>query len=418
MVFLLAFVIVMFILVFGGYINEKFLKLPTEIALLIISFCIGLLYILISYLANPNHLPVGFPIEYFSDILVNGLLCFMLFSGASNITFRKVKRNVKAISLLALVTTTLSTFLFGFISYCMLTLLGYTQFSLLEMLLFGAIISPTDPIAATSILKKVGLSKELNLVIEGESLFNDGVGIAIFVAISRAMSSTSKSINVASFFLVLMQEIFGAIGIALVISFILSYFFKKTKDRYRQIFISVLALTSSYVACQYLHFSSAISAVVCGIYFATIVAKESQKEEKDFQVYEDFWKVIDNLLNYLLYIVLGLFFVNLFLYAENNLIYIAVVTVTLLVSRYLGVFAVSFGIKPIPESLSRNQFSMLLTWAGLKGGLSLALMIESSRLLATDKFHTMIICVFAIVLFTTVFQGLSVDKFYKRITKQ
>ncbi len=411
---LFVFVIIMCILVFVGYINEKTLKLPTEIMLLVVSLIIGLCYILISYAINPNHTVRGFPIDYLSDFLVNGVLSFMLFSGSCGITFSILKNKLKIVSLLALVTTALSTFIFGSVAYAFTYLLGFTTFSFIECLLLGAIISPTDPIAATSILKKVGLSDDLVVTIEGESLFNDGVGIALFIAISSALTNTSSSINPLSFFAVLGREIFGAIAVALIISWAMLYFFKRTNDKFRQICISIFALTLAYVICQYCNFSGAISSVVCGISFATITAKESEKRPNDFTLYYNFWEVIDNLLNYVLYIILGLFFVNIYLYTENNILIIGVAILSGIIARFLGVFFVSIGIKVLPENLSKGRFSSLLTWAGLKGGLSLALMIESSKLVSTATFDSMIISVFAIVIFTTAIQGLTVEQFYKK----
>ncbi len=415
--FLLIFVVIIGVLVFVGYVNEKTLKLPTEIALLICSLIIGLLYIGISYLINPSASPSGFPIEYLSDFLVDGVLSFMLFSGACKIRFKKLKNKLKIISILALITTAISTFIFDSVFYCLISLLGFNQFSFMECLLLGSIVSPTDPIAATGILKKVGLSEDLILTIEGESLFNDGVGIALFVAISGALSSTGTGLNLVSFFEVLFREILGAITVSLVICFVMFYFFKRTADKFRQIFISIFTLTASYVICQHLDFSAAISSVVCGIYFATVTISACEKRLADFTLYYDFWEVVDNLLNHALYIIIGIFSVNVYLYAGSNIVYIIASILAGIIARYIGVLIASLTTKNLPEKLSKFAFANLLTWAGLKGGLSLALMIEASEYLSEKTFDSMIISVFSIVLFTTIFQGLTVEKFYKKHVK-
>ncbi len=417
MTILTVFVAITCVLVFVSYINEKTLKLPNEIALLLSSFVIGGIYILITYVVYKDYAHIGFPIEYLSDFLVKGVLCFMLFAGSCNITLGKLKKYSKPIALLALLTTTLATVLFGLVFYFILGIIGGHQFSLIECLLLGAIVSPTDPIAATSILKKVGLSEELILIIEGESLFNDGVGIALFVAISSALSSTSGSIDYGSFFFVLGKEIFGAIILAVVICFLMFYFFKRTEDKILQIFISIFTLTSSYVLSQNLGFSSAIAAVVCGIYFATFTNKADKKKPGTFTLYYDFWEVVDSLLNAILYIGIGVFFVNIFLYTKENILIMLVAVVSCVIARYVGVFFVSLCLKKIPEKMSKSSFSSLLTWAGLKGGLSLALMIEVVELLETENFHIMIVSVFSIVMFTTVIQGLTVEKHYKFLKK-
>ncbi len=414
MIALSVFVVFVAVLVIIGYINEKTLKLPTEISLLIVSFIIGAVYIIISYIIDNNSTPKGFPIDYLNDYLINGVLCFMLFSGSCGVTFEKLRKNIKPVSLLAFVTTTISTFIFGFILYLLTYLIGFTSFSIIECLLLGAIISPTDPIAATSILKKVGLSDDLIVTIEGESLLNDGVGIAIFIAISGALKSGSSSINMVSFLTVLGKEVLGAVLVALVISFILFKLFKTTTDKVRQIFISILAVSASYILCHYFDFSSAIASVVCGIYFATYVEKNNK--DHSFSLYYDFWEVVDNLLNSLLYIILGIFFLNIFIYVNHHVLIIIAVVISVAISRYIGVFLVSIPMKKIPGNLTRTKFAGLLTWAGLKGGLSLALMIEASDLISSSNFHIMIVSVFAVVIFTTVIQGLSVEKFYKKIS--
>ncbi len=412
---LLVFVLIMGVIVFTGYINEKALKLQPEIIMLIVSFVIGILYIGVQYIINPGHVPSGFPVEYLNEYLVNGVLCFMLFAGSSEITFRKLRKNGKIISLLALVTTTITTFLFGFLFYFVLGLFGITTFSLLECLLLGAIVSPTDPIAATGILKNVGLSDDLILIIEGESLFNDGVGIALFIAISSAVTSSAQKISAGSFFFTLGKEIIGAAIVSLIICYVMLNFFKRTNDACRRIFISLFALSASYVACQYLGFSSAIAAVICGIYFATFVNDTADKAKFDFTLYKSFWEVVDSLLNQVLYVILGIFFVNIFIYTENNVLYIITAIAAGIAARFVGVFLVSLTSKQLPEKLTCGKFSSLLTWAGLKGGLSLALMVEAFDLLTEEKFHIMIILVFAIVMFTTALQGLTVEKYYKKI---
>ncbi len=417
MEFLNIFVITIGILVVVGYVNEKTLKFPTEIALLCVSLIIGLIYIVISRAINPDTAPSGFPIEYLSDYLVDGVLSFMLFSGACSITFKKLQNKLKIISVLALITTTISTIIFGFLFYSFINLIGFSNFSLVECLLLGAIISPTDPIAATSILKKVGLSEDLILTIEGESLFNDGVGIALFVALSSTLTSDTMSVNPLLVIDVLFREIVGAIAVSCFICFVMFYFFKRTKDKFRQIFISILALTLSYVICQQLEFSGAISSVVCGIYFATVTVKACEKRLADFTLYYDFWEIIDNLLNHILYIFLGIFFVNIYFYTEKNLVFIAISIISCLIARYAGVFLASLTIRSLPDNLSKPSFSALLTWSGLKGGLSLALMIEASALLSSETFDSMIISVFSVVIFTTIIQGLTVEKFYDKHIK-
>ncbi len=412
--FLQIFVSVLAVMVFVGFVNEKTLKLPTEIALLISSLVASVVLIAISSFVNLSYLKDVFSLELLNDFLVEGFLCFMLFSGASSITFHKLKSRLKIISVMAIITTILSATIYGFLTYGIFMLLGVTELDLMQCFLIGAIISPTDPIAAMSILRKVGLPKDTGLVIEGESLFNDGVGIALFVAVGTTIKASSQSIDFVSFSTLLFEEIVGAIVVGIVISFLLYYLFKKTKDTNRQIFISLLAVSSAYIICTYFGFSSAIASVVCGIYFATHTRKKENEETTAFQVYRDFWGVIDDMLNNFLYVLLGLTAISILIYAQVNIKPIIVAVICNIIARYAGVLIVSIFTKNKPDGLTTMKFVNLLTWSGLKGALSLALAISSRAYFSIETYHTVLVSVFAVVLFTTLVQGLSIGRFYTK----
>ncbi len=404
------FVLMLAVIVFVGFVNEKTVKLPTEIALLLFSLLLSIAYIGVSaFLADSQRISV--PLNILDDFLVKGFLCFMLFAGSCKISYKSIKPQLRLITLLALLTTTLSALLYGVLTFALFSLFN-VQLDFLHCFLLGCIISPTDPIAAMSILRKVGLAEDIALAIEGESLFNDGVGIALFVVVSTTIKSQAASINGLSFVAILFKEVVGALAIGLLVSFVLYKLFVRTKDLYRQIFISLLAVSASYVICQYLDFSSAISAVVCGIYFASFTDK-NKTVEKHFRVYYDFWTVVDNLLNSILYVLLGLTIIDLFRYADGNVLPIALAIPANIAARYLGVFASAALVQSKPQHLPTTKFTGLLTWAGLKGALSLALAVDTKSFLDAATFETVLIITFAIVMFTTLIQGLSIGRFYK-----
>ncbi len=412
-ILLMPIVVMLGIVVFFGFLNEKTVKLPTEIALLLSGLLISVFIIAGTEVvgsANYNEMS-----EFLLDkFLVEGILCFMLFAGACKLRYCDLKKQLKLITCMAIISTLLATGIYGIIIYGLATLLGMTQLSLLECLLLGCIVAPTDPIAAMSILKKAGLPEDIALAIEGESLFNDGVGVALFAVMCGIISGTNSSVSVASFIQLIGKEILGALLVGAVVSLLLYKLFTLTSDIYRQIFISLLAVSFSYVACEAWGFSSAIAAVICGISFATYMDKPESENPEAFRVYRNFWEVIDSLLNSTLYVMLGLTFVNLVLYAPGNYRWILLAIVINVIARYVGIFVGSLPIKEKPQGLKQIPFTNLLTWAGLKGALCLALAMSAESYLSTEAFQVILIATFGVVMFTTLGQGLSIGWFYKK----
>lgn len=405
-------VIMLAIVVFFGFLNEKTVQLPTEIALLLSGLVISVFIIVMGIeVGNSSNEMSEFLLDKF---LVEGILCFMLFAGACKLRYCDLKKQLKLISCMAMISTLLATAIYGALIYGIATLVGLTQLSFLECLLLGCIVAPTDPIAAMSILKKAGLPEDIALAIEGESLFNDGVGVALFAIMSGIISGSNSSVTVASFVQLITKEILGALLVGAIISLILYKLFTLTTDIYRQIFISLLAVSLSYVLCESWGFSSAIAAVICGISFATYMDKPESENPEAFRVYRNFWEVIDSLLNSTLYVMLGLTFVNIVLFAPGNYGWILLAIVINVIARYIGIFVGSMPVKEKPQNLKQVPFTNLLTWAGLKGALCLALAMSAESYLSAEAFQVILIATFGVVLFTTLGQGLTIGWFYKK----
>ncbi len=410
---LIPIVAMLAVVVFFGFLNEKTVKLPTEIALLLAGLCLSVIVIIMLKLTGRTYYEEIH--EFLLDkFLVEGILCFMLFAGACKLRYCDLKEQLRLITCMAILSTTIATVVYGSILFGLASILGLTQLSFLECILLGCIVAPTDPIAAMSILKKAGLPEDIALVIEGESLFNDGVGVALFAIVSGIISGTNQSVSVATFLELIGKEILGALIVGAVVSVLLYKLFVLTGDIYRQIFISLLAVSFSYVACEAWGFSSAIAAVVCGISFATYMDKPESKNPEIFRVYRDFWDVIDSLLNSTLYVMLGLTFVNLVLFAPGNYIWILLAIVINIVARYIGIYMGSLPIKNKPQELKQIPFTNLLTWAGLKGALCLALAMSAESYLSAEAFQVILIATFGVVMFTTLGQGLTIGTFYKK----
>ncbi|MBQ0042573.1 MAG: sodium:proton antiporter [Lachnospiraceae bacterium] len=416
--FLGFFVFILLLVVIFVMINEKLVKITSEIALLIFSLIIGVALAIFRMVAPENN-PVEPLIKAIAEfridkVLLEVLLCFMMFNGASELKLGALIKNFKPICMLAFLTTVLSSALYGLLFWGLASIMGLgIGFELCFLL--GAIISPTDPIAATGILNKMGLPKNVTAIMEGESLFNDGTGVALFIFLKDLYLDTPGS----NFFLVMGRELFGAILVGFVISFVLSFVIKATDDPKKHILISLLAVSSCYFLCELFGFSGCIACVVCGIYFSTFMdrlrAKKKDLDPNDY--YKDFWTIVDTILNDILYVMIGLSFI--FVTRINLFIIVAIAAIVFnLASRFAGVYVSMLATRQFPDGYRTTPFTLLMTVSGLKGGLCLALAMSASEFLPEHAYTVILFITYVTILFTTIVQGLSVGPVYKWIKKK
>ncbi|MBQ8970719.1 MAG: sodium:proton antiporter [Lachnospiraceae bacterium] len=408
-------VLLLSLIVLIGYFNEKISKLTYEIALMIYASVIGaVLAFIAAAFRDTTVSELLYEIRVFDleDFLMKGVLCFMLFAGSCHMKLRDFKRLMRPVGVLAVLATFLGAVFYGLLFFAVSSLLGHS-FSLPMCLMFGSIVAPTDPIAATSILNKFGLPGDISFVIEGESLLNDGVGVALFVCFSGMVTKEAEG----GFFTVLFREILGAVVIGVVVTVILFQLFSRTKDSRRKIFISLLSVSLAYFLCEKLECSGAIASVVCGVLYANLIEKEKEKGEiPELSEFEGFWEILDNLLNSILYVILGFSFVRIL--QMPNVILLSVFAILCnLLARSGSLFFSTFLIGPLPDNYDRKSFVKLLTWGGLRGGLSIALAMSTNSMLPDEIYHIVLGCTYAIVFFTTVVQGLTMRKVYDKIKK-
>lgn len=415
--FLSITVVLLMFVVFLGYFNEKVTRFTYEISLMLFSVLIGGILLMISVLFQDvssvrtllEHLQV-FNLEEF---LMEGVLCFMLFAGSCHMRLYDFKKHAKAISILAIAATFLGAVFYGLLFYAAGCLLGL-PFTLPVCLMFGSITAPTDPIAATSILKKFNLPTNIGFIIEGESLLNDGVGVALFVCFSGLVTAQENG----SFFFVMGKELFGAVLVGAAVTALCFPIFRKTEDEVRRIFTSLLAVSLAYVLCEKFGFSGAIASVVCGVLFSALQNREEQKGNKIcVEQFDTFWGILDTLLNSVLYVILGLSFLHILQMPHVLLLSMLAIIGNLLGrSGSLGVSACLIG--KLPDGYDKASFIKLLTWGGLRGGLSVALAMSTREMLDPDTYYILMGGTYAIVFFTTIVQGMTMQKVYKRIEKK
>ncbi len=414
---LLFIIIILAYIVCIGILNERVFHLQSDIALIFFSLLLSLVLLITKSLLPDS----GFSIMIgslgdfgFREYLMDGMLCFMLFAGASKVNMGKFKKNLRAISLLALLTTVLSSFMYGALFYLVATLLKLPM-DIWMCILLGCVVSPTDPIAATGILNKIGLSKNVCSVIENESLFNDGTGVTLFIFVRSLINHSGDS----NFAVLMFKEIGGAVAVALLVSYVLFSLMKLTRDPVRYILISLLDVSAVYVICEHFGFSGVIASVVCGMFFSYSMDKMKRTvtvvDPENF--YGDFWEIIESILNSVLFVMIGLLVLNMKMSPWAPIIVPAALLI-LILSRGAGVLVSTILTgKKIPGNYDLKEFVVLMTWSALKGGLSMALAIETAEYLPDKVYQIFSNVAYTTIFFTVLVQGLTIKKVYFALEK-
>ncbi len=415
---LLFLIIILIFIVFIGIMNEKYFHIQSDIALILFSFIISMILLISSKLLQIESLDsfvTGLGDFGFEEYLMDGVLCFMLFSGASKVNMRKFRENVRAISLLALLTTMLSSVFYGVLFYLISHLFGFGM-DILMCILLGCVVSPTDPIAATGILNKIGLSKNVCSVIENESLFNDGTGVTLFIFVRSLVIHSGDS----NFAVLMFKEIVGAVAVAFAVSFLLFKLMEVTRDPIKYILISLLDVSLVYIICEHLGFSGVIASVVCGMYFSYAYSKIERRikviDTRD--LYKDFWEIMESLLNAVLFVMIGLLVLNLDVSRYIFILAPAAIIINVCARSFgVSVSSILTGKKNIPGNYNVFEYVTLMTWSALKGGLSLALAFGTKEFLPKDVYDIFINVTYVTIFFTVLVQGLTVKNVYFALEK-
>lgn len=411
--FLINMVCTLLLIVLFGYFNEKVTKLTNEIALMLFSVILGVVLLLIQIAvkgASAATILSGLTAINLEDFLMKGVLCFMLFAGSCHMKLRNFHRHARIIILLSIGATFLGAVFYGVLFYAATQLIGLSL-SLPVCLMFGSIVAPTDPIAATSILKKFHLPKEISFIIEGESLLNDGVGVALFVCFSGLAAAGQGG----GFLRIMASELFGAVLVGVIVTALCFPLFARTEDEARQIFVSLLAVSVAYLLCEYFAFSGAIASVVCGVLFSALRNNRAEQgRPMQLEKFDAFWEILDTFLNSALYVMLGLSFLHI-LTMPHVLLLSAIAIMANLLSRSGSVGLMSCFCGSLPDGYNKSSFVKLLTWGGLRGGLSVALAMSTASIVPEELYHIILGGTYAIAFFTTIVQGMTMKTVYQKI---
>lgn len=386
-----------------SYLNYRYLRLPTTIGLMLIALLMSLGIIALEPLVPGLRGDVSAMLRDidFNETLMHGMLSFLLFAGALHVNFGDLSQQKWTIGLMASAGVLVSTFIIGPLFWLLLGWLGI-NLPLMYCLLFGALISPTDPIAVLSILKQIRVSKRLETKIAGESLFNDGVGVVVFLVLLQ-ITVGGADLHATDVVLLFLREAVGGAAFGAAIG-ALAFWMLKSVDNYQvEILITLALVTGGYALAQALHLSGPIAIVVAGLLVGNhgrwFAMSEVTRAHLDM-----FWELIDEILNAVLFVMIGLEVVVLTLSGTYLLAGILAIPIVLL-ARFVAVGLPVSIMRPFREFSPRAV--RILTWGGLRGGISVALALS---LPAGPERAIIVTVTYVVVVFSILVQGLTVGR--------
>ena len=403
-------------------INLRLLKLPQTIGLMVLAIVLSAV-VLFAGLIEPDLLKFATSLteEFdFSVLLIDVMLPFLLFAGAISVNVHELLKDKLTILLLASFGVVFSTFVVGTGLFWLTqqSLFGLSDLGLtyVDCLLFGALIAPTDPIAVLAMVKKMNLSSITETRIAGESLFNDGIGVVVFLTLLSMKAEGIDNISLASVGSLFATEVIGGVLLGAVMGFLGLKLVKYIENEHveLEVLITLSMVLLVPVISHIFHFSAVLGVVVMGLFLNQNIdgdkkAEGLQRVMGDY-VYK-FWHLLDETLNAILFILIGLEVIPILQNFDfSYLIIVIVMIVIVVVSRGIGVF-VPIKILSIKKSFEKNT-ALIITWGGLRGGLSIALALNLPNSIGAGK-DLILILTYGVVLFTILVQGLTLKKIVK-----
>lgn len=407
--FVIASILVLISAIFG-YINVRFLKMPNTIGLMLITIVFTLGVFALSYFDDTLLNAEKFIIKQidFKSILLDVMLSFLLFAGALHTNFEQLKVQRWPVLAFATFGVLISTFLVGGAMFFALPIIGL-HIDFIYCLLFGALISPTDPIAVLGILKKAGVPKKLETKIVGESLFNDGVGVVIFLTIFKIADLGIENVSALEVVELFGVEVLGGIALGLILGWITYRLMKSIDDYDIEVIITLAAVMGGTVLAQKLHISAPLAMVTAGLVVGNDTVRDSAMSDTTEAYVDKFWELLDILLNTILFVLIGMEMLVLtfkFEYLTAGLLAIPLV----LVCRYISLLV------PIKFFENKLDFvpktNLIMTWGGLRGGISIALALGLTEVMERDL---ILVITYVVVVFSILIQGMTVGKLVKKL---
>jgi len=392
-----------------SYINGRFLKLPSTIGIMVIAMLASIILVVTgSFFPKPflhfSRLLEGID---FTEVLMGAMLNFLLFAGAIHIHLSDLREQRTPIMVFSTLSVVLSTVLVGSILYFLFPLV-YREVPFIYCLLFGALISPTDPVAVLGILKTTNVSRSLETKVAGESLFNDGVAVVVFTILLQVAQNSEVEITAGGISWLLLKEAVGGLAGGLLIGWLVSKAMQRIDDYKIAVLLTLAAVMGGYLFARAIHISGPLMMVAAGLVIGNYGKKTAMSDTtKDYL--EKFWELLDEILNAILFLFIGFEL----LLIENLTDYWLVGLIGIMVVLIAGFFSIWIPTKVIPF---KNKFSTatvkLLVWGGLRGGVSIALALSVDP----GPYKNFILAItYIVVVFSILVQGLTIGKVAKKL---
>lgn len=394
---------------FFAYLNHRFIKWPPTIGIMALSLISS---ILLAILGNSKFLLSNKAIELansvdFQDVLMNFILSFLLFAGAIHIDAGKLKKEGWPVLLLATMGILISTFLVGGMTWNLFKVFQIPV-PFIYCLLFGSLISPTDPVSVIGILRQAKIPSSLEVKIAGESLFNDGVAVVIFISIAQIARSGTGDFSALEIVKLFFQETIGGLLFGTALGYIGFLALRSIDDYKVEVLITLALVMGGYTIASHIHVSGPLAMVVAGIITGNKVKEEVMSDET-IDYLDKFWHLIDEILHAILFLFIGLEMLIIKINVTVTIIG-GITIIIVLLSRWISV------IVPVVLLKYKIKFEKhaiaILTWGGLRGGISVALALS-----LTDKMHRdeFVLITYIVVVFSILVQGLSIGKLAKKL---
>jgi CPA1 family monovalent cation:H+ antiporter len=379
--------------------NHRFIKLPAAIGVMSASLLLSLVAIGLGLVGAIDIAKVGSFVDLFDfqDLVLHGMLGLLLFAGSLSVNMQELRSHKAVVIGLASFGVLVGVAVTGVLFWWLLGLVGI-QVPFVIALLFGAVVSPTDAVAVLGIMRKVGVSKSVELTLVGESLFNDGVGVVIFLALSSI--AYGGAIDPGGLAVTLVAEVFGGIALGALLGWGVYRVIKMADDYVVEILLTLALAMGGYSLAESVHVSAPICVVISGLIIGN-QGREFAMSTKTREHLDSFWELVDELLNAVLFVLVGLEILTLSLSGQYVVAGVLAVA-AMLASRAISVGLTVRGLKA--ASVVGPHAVKVLTWGGLRGAISVALALS---LPDGEWRDLLVVCTYVVVLFSVLVQGIT-----------
>ncbi|WP_313098489.1 sodium:proton antiporter [Epilithonimonas sp.] len=388
-----------------AYINYRLLKLPSTIGIMVIAIIVSVTLVASGENFLPKtttHLTELVHSLDFTEVLMGAMLNFLLFAGGIHVNIKDLKEQFGPVVIFSTVGVIISTFAVAFGAYYLLPLIGI-QMPFIYCLVFGALISPTDPVAVLSILKQANVSKSLETKVAGESLFNDGMAVVVFTVVLQLAIGKEIDLNVENIGLLLLREAGGGLLLGVLLGLSASRAMRVVDDYIISVLITLSVVMGGYLIAHEMHISAPLAMVAAGSFMGNFSESFKMKSEtQDYLI--KFWELIDEIMNAVLFLFIGF---ELLLIKDLNEYLVAggICIMIVLLARWVAIFVptkfMAFKYRFSPQTVK------VLVWGGIRGGVSIALALS----IPVNEYSQIIISItYCVVVFSIIVQGLTIAK--------